>query len=476
MDDQRDIRLTLVQPQRQDDNEIIIDIPSIFVYIRRLFALWLALAVALGAIFGGIALFAANMKADRNATTIVRFTRSKDPNGNALDVTKLISPAVLTPALDRLGIDLMELEDIRDCFKITGIMSDEAKDQQKLYYDLFQKNGDLDTVDSLLEISYATSLYILSFDYNKAGFTQEEGIDIVNMVVAAYQDYYNETYSDNHPLTTTINVIDYHDYDYAEAASIFSDQLSQISSYLSSASSGSGASFRSSQTGYTFADLQRQASTLRDIELDELMSYIMINSVTANDIETEISYYQWRIENLEQSRAVQESRLASLTDQIALYQKDPVIYVTGEGNTPIAAASDMSNNYDSLIQDKLNTQASIADYTRTISYYESVIEGFREAETVEEKDKRTVEAYLDSLSAHVQRLAADVQTTAEEYYEKISLGDMLKIPVPGIVPPANNIYTDTAKIIVIVEAVLLLTYLAASVILGLRDANAEKKQ
>ena len=477
MSEEKNIRLTVVQPSNEADNEIVIDFSLIFAHMKRLLVLWLAFAVALGAFAGAIGMILQQTAYVGDAMALIQFSYTDAvnglaPNGEALDISMINSPVVLTEALRSLDIDLLRLEKIRSNIKITSVMSNRAQDQQTLYYNLLTKSGNLAIVDSLLDMNKAATRYIISFDYHNADYTREEGIQIVNEVVQAYQNYFNDTYNHNEALQNTVNVIDYRDYDYAEAASIFSSQLDQITSYLNSAQSGSGATFRSSETGFSFGDLLRQASTLNEIEMDRILSYIVINSVTSNDVSTQISYYQWRIENLKQEQAIQESKLASLTEQLAIYQKDPVLYIAGEGGGEVSSATD---SYDRMIQEKLDTQETISNYIRTISYYESVIEGFQESKSVNKSDKETVEGYLESLSTNVNRLIEDVEATSNEYYDKVANADMVQLLVPAMAEGTKLISRNTLLIVGVTEAILLVCYLGASVICGVKQANAKRK-
>lgn len=307
---------------------------------------------------------------------------------------------------------------------------------------------------------------------------QEDGIAFLNTLLRAYQDYCALNYNDNVSLKNPLNMIDYHDYDYAEAVNIFSTTLDNISNYLSGLNSGSGASFRSTQTGFTFQDLSRVVSLLRNVDLDRVSSYIIIHSISRYDAETEISYYNWLIENLTRQRTVQRTRLASLSDSIDTYDKDSLIIIASQdGGSVVSGSGDLNANYDAMINEKLSAQATISSCTRSISYYESVIEGFQNSgASSNPADVERVDEYLRILNESVNQLIRNVFLTANEYYEKIAFANEIRVLVPATAEKIPLISSLALKIVLVVEALLFVFYVAYAFVLGIRDSNVLRKK
>ena len=480
MDQEKSIKLTLVQPRQEEEEEIRIDFGLIFAYLKRFFALWLALAVGLGAIAGGIGLLLQETMFAPKAETLIGFTYSGAssglaPDGSALDVSRIRSPRVLMDALDALGIELTEINTIAENLSVDGITSESHYRRMTFYKDLLDKGADLELVDKVLSESNAPSIrYVVSFDYRSAGYSYLEGIQILNQVIDSYREYFEITYNRNTPLGNPISIIDYRDYDFAEAISIFSSALYSAQSYLDSLASAAP-SFRSSRTGYSFSDLSKITSMLREVELDRASSYVILHSVTTNDIDTAISFYQWRIENLERSRTVTQTTLETLRTEIAAYEKDPVLYVAGEGNAAISSVSDTNSNYDNMINEELSAQSSISSDSRTIEYYQDVIQGFRDAQRVKQSDVERVQTYLASLNEKLLALLENVNQTADDYYEVAMSSNSVTTVVPAVVN--RHLITKNAIMVFVgVEAVLLVWYIGLSVIKGLKDANAKEKK
>ena len=473
MGEEKNVLLTVVHKDEDAQDELVVDISIIWKRFKRMFAVWLCLAVGIGSLSGGAALFLQNVILPGEARALIQFSTSQ-----AYDVNKIKSPAVMQDALNASGIDMTQLGSFQNAVKIQGVIPNSAHERMSMYYNMLSPtNSDTTILDTLLNTQYQVLRYVISFNYSAMNLSREDGVNLLNELLRAYQDYCVFNYNYNTPMGNALSAIDYHDYDYAEAADIFSRTLSSISDYLSNLNQGSGASFRSTETGFTFRDLSRIAALLRDIDLDRLSSYIVIHSVSSYDAETEISYYQWLIEDLTRQRAIERTRLASLTDSIDSYEKDSVIIFSGPDESMVANSSDVNSNYDAMITEKLSTQSRISSYTRSIGYYERVIEGFQESgASSNPEDIERVLQYLETLSESVNQLMGNISRTANEYYETVAFSSQAKTLVPATVSGAPLISRLAIKLVFAVEALLFLGYAGAACVCGIRDANFPRKK
>jgi uncharacterized coiled-coil protein SlyX len=397
-----------------------------------------------------------------------------DPNGQALDTTKLQSAAVVEEAMKEAGIDLQKMDVLRRGITVKSVLSSDARNRMALYYNILDRSASTEAVKQLLDINLAASQFIISFNYKNAGLTREEGAQFLNSLLNAYRSYYERTYNYSDTIGTTLKVINYNDYDYSEQVTLFSDALNDLQTYISTVMQTDTTSFRSSQTGYTFDNLLQQTKRLRTIELDRVTSFVSINCVTKESAEQAIAYYEWQIRELNDSRTIEEARKASLTDSIAAYERDLLVY-TANGEAVNATDASEKDTYDTLVQQKLNTQNRIASYTSKIDTYEKLIEGLRVQNTATQSTKDKAEEYLADLSEKVNRLVENVRETADEYYEKASLANTVKIQVPAVTSEPKTTLGSAKKYILIAEAVVLVFYLGAACICGIRESNPEKR-
>lgn len=474
MGEDKNVYLTIMHDGQDDDEELSINLGLIGKHVKRLFALWLCLAFGLGCLSGACGLLSQKVLEEHAAKALISFQNGLH------DITKVRSPAVVEETLNEMGLDVLDMEDFQEAIEISGVIPSSDYERLSMYYDLINKSSatmDLGSLNSLLNTGYSVSQYIISFHYRDVHFSKAAGLAFLNALLSAYRDYYMKVYKHDLSMGNPFSVIDYREYDYAEAANIFNNTLNSASSYLSSLANAAG-NFRATQTGLTFQDLRRTANLLKSIDLDRASSYIVIHSVSDNDAETEIAYYRWRIEQLEQQRNVQRTRFYSLEDSINNYRKDDILIINGiNGNSVVSSPTDVNANYDSMIQEKLDAEASIAACTRSISYYERVIQGFQTAEvTSRPEDIAFVRESLESLNEKVNQLILDISQTVNEYYDTVAFIDEVRILIPPTLQSPSLITLTTVKIVVAVEALLFMAYIVAASVSGIREANPSKKE
>ena len=477
MEDNRKEQISRYAPaEDREDDAIRIDFYLIGDYLKRFFVLWLALAVALGSIAAAFGMWAQSTTYSGDAKALIGFEfegaeNGLDPNGQPLDVSKISSPMVVTEAMNGLGLDLLKLDNVRTNLKISGVIADDKRDELNMLYSILASKGSADMVQTLLDVGTGATRYIVSFDYLHAGISRDMGVELLNEIVNSYRTYFDNTYNYNLALGSAVNVIDYRDYDYAEAVNIFSNTLKAIEEYITAVQSSQTTDFRSSETGYSFADLLATTELLKEVELDRISSYVVINSVTKSSVQDATSHYEWLIEELNQQKTVELAHQASLIQSLAEYEKDPVLY----SSTPDQKTDKKEPGYyDSMVKELLESQQLTSEYSRSISYYESVIEGFRSSNVARASALEQADEYLASLSRQVNDLIDNVSTTANEYYQKAAFVNTVQVLVPAVAASKRVITDNTIKMVAVVEVVILLAYLALAVAKGLKDANPRR--
>ena len=481
MDDERNIQLTVVHPPEEDGNEVRIDLSLIFGYLKRFFVLWLAVAVALGSFVLAVSSWRKNVTYIGDAMALITYTfdeaaKGLAPDGTPLDPAKIQSPNVVEEALNTLQVDLRKMDKVRTNLKVEAVMADESYDRMTLYNNMLAKSNsvNMDLIRSLLSTESNATRYIVSFDYLRAGFSRQEGIDLLNAILDSYRQDFEVTYNYNVALGSSLEVVDYTEYDYAETITIFTNTLDDMETYLNDLKDSDTAGFRSSVTGSTFDDLLLRVSTLRDIDLDQAAAYITGNAVTRNGAEREIAHYEWLIQELTRQKAVQDARLASLTDSIAAYEKDPVIY---NGEDVAAADQDGTTDYyDQLIADKLSTQNQISRNMRTIRFYQNEIEILKTDRPATQQAKDRADEFLGEVNEKVNLLLTDVKKTADDYYSKAAFSKTVQVLVPAMAESPSLTSGDMKKNMIIAEGVLLVVYFGAAVIQGIRASNRKAEK
>ncbi|MBR3097970.1 MAG: hypothetical protein IKH18_00165 [Clostridia bacterium] len=493
MENERKIQLTVVSPQ-EDENEIRLDLYQIGSGFRRFLALWLALAVIVGLLGTGIGLFARKNAGANTVNTLIDHSLTTGISSR-LDLSESMegirSSATVSAAMTELGYELKNLNTVRNCLTVTGVMPDEAYDQMTLYYNLLSKNNaNTQTVQSLLATNSVTTRYIVAFRYKEAGYTQEEGARLLDAIVGKYRTAFDQKYNTNAALGNPIAAVDYTEYDYPEAVSVFKSMLKNIRNYLQRARNSQKTVFRSEKTGYTLQDLQEQADLLKKVDLNRISSYIDINSITKKEREEANIYYEWLIREQQRQKDVLEARYKSLSDSVKAYEKDPEVFAgTGSRNNEKAASiildrderakypnyEDNLNVYDAMILEMLDTQEQISEYNTTIRYYESVREKLNGSEKILQDNIDTAESYLEDFNRRVTGLVDDVNRTVTEYSDRAVKANAVKVLVPATSNSPKLTDGGWVKYIIIAEGLLFVCYIAAVVIYGLKMSNRRKE-
>lgn len=484
MSEEKNISLILKQPEDESET-VTISFGSIFRQMKRYLLVWIVLAAVLAMLTTSFVFLFSGRIVTSSITALVSFNYSgiesgKAPDGSTFDVNKIKSPNVIENALDDVGESSSLSENIRSNISIKGIIPDDALDKISLYQSVYSQGGSaaLDAVNSLLAIGYYPSYYVINFDYTAAGITIDDGKKILDRILENYQDYFFRTYGYNEALGSSVVAVDYKDYDYPEAVDVFNSTLDSLKQYVQKLSNDDTTNFRSNETGYTFSDLLTTIDTVKSADLDALSSYITINNIT-NDKEMLLTYYQYRIEEMERERKVSQSELDSVTNSINEYEKDTLL-VFGNGNgaeNGETTYQQASEKYDELINQKIEIQDSVSRCSQRIEYYKDRISAMNENSGTVKVDSEEVEKELSSLYDKIKDLIDVTNKTADEYYETVTFANAYNILVPATGNAPQVTAGGLAMPILIIEAVLFVVYLGVSFIRAIvLDNRAGKKK
>ena len=484
MSEEKNISLILKQPEDESET-VTISFGSIFRQMKRYLLVWIVLAAVLAMLTTSFVFLFSGRIVTSSITALVSFNYSgiesgKAPDGSTFDVNKIKSPNVIENALDDVGESSSLSENIRSNISIKGIIPDDALDKISLYQSVYSQGGSaaLDAVNSLLAIGYYPSYYVINFDYAAAGITIDDGKKILDRILENYQDYFFRTYGYNEALGSSVVAVDYKDYDYPEAVDVFDSTLDSLKQYVQKLSNDDTTNFRSNETGYTFSDLLTTIDTVKSADLDALSSYITINNIT-NDKEMLLTYYQYRIDEMERERKVSQSELDSVTNSINEYEKDTLL-VFGNGNgaeNGETTYQQASEKYDELINQKIEIQDSVSRCSQRIEYYKDRISAMNETSGTVKLDSEEVEKELSSLYDKIKDLIDVTNKTADEYYETVTFANAYNILVPATGNAPQVTAGGLAMPILIIEAVLFVVYLGVSFIRAIvLDNRASKKK
>lgn len=473
----------ILKNEEQHEDEVVISLSAIVRKLKRYFLVWFLVSVIVGGLITGLSIFFSTTSSTP-VRALVSFNydgieKGKSPDGTDFDPNSLKNPVVLEDALTACGMNLEMLESVRNGIDIDGIVPEDTINRLTAYHNVFENatNG-MPAAQAILDESWFSTQYKVSFNFREVGIDRSDAVQLLNAILQdAYKDYFFKQYGYNEPLGSALGALKYEDYDYAEAVDMFSDSLTKLRRYVNSLATDDSTRFRSSVTGYTFADLRDTINTVSDLDLDLISSYISVNNVT-KDKERVQAYYEYRIENLTRNKKEYEEKLASLEASIESYVKDD-IYIFGNGNDDInTQTTTASEQYDKMITQKISTQSDLSHTTQQIEYYRQRLVALRKTTVGSTDKKKKVEEDLAKLNEKILNITELVKETADDYYMNVSLANAYSV----LVPASNDVTTTvksgikTALLPVIgLEIVLLMVYLGYSFIKALSEETKKKR-
>ena len=475
------LNVTLENPEEKNREEVVISLAEIMRQFKRFFLPWFLISVIVAGLIAGIFILVDASPASP-VTALVSFSypgieNGKNPDGTEFQADKLKAPEVIKTALTECDLDESLLEAVRHGIVINPIIPSDALDRITTYAYLYEnaQSGSLTAAEKMMEVSWYSTQYQLKFNYGGTGLNRDQAAQLLNtMTSSAFRSYFIREFGYNNALGNALKGIDYSGYDYAEAVELMDDSLSRLRTYINNLASTDSVRFRSNKTGYTFADLRAFVDTYREIDLDQISSYITFNNVT-KDKDRLQAYYEYKIENLGRQKIVYEETLETMKESIDNYQKDSIFVFANDINTQSTTASDQ---YDKMIADRIKTQTELSQATQRIEYYNQRLAVLRKS-TVGTTDKvAKVQTDLNATAEKITNLIELVEQTADDYFENYSLTDAYSVLVPASYSAKEIIISgikDAFKLVFALELVLFAAYFAVAFISALVIASRNRK-
>lgn len=469
--------------KNDDSNEKALYIPfsAIFSCMKRFFLAWLALAV-LAVLLVSASTAAFSHQLSSAPVSLIGFNypnaeKGLTPNGDQLDVNTIKNPAVIEAALTKLDYSLKEVDSVRNAISIDGVMPTDAIDEISVYKQALEKNGTLQVAQAMLDVDYFPTKYKVTFDFTKTNFGDDEAAQVINTILECYRDYFFEQYGYSESIGNSLLAVDYSDYDYLVTVDTYTDTLISLQEKVNALK---GNKFRSTQTGYSFEDLSNSISTARAYDADALTAYILSNSVITNKGNM-ISFYEYRIDELERQKKAAEESLKAIENSIINYEKDSVVIHGNISEYDSTQYTTISQKYDELFEQKQNAQRNVSSYSVKISECKARLDSVKRLTDgkAAEKDIKYVENRVALLDETVKQLVDDVNTTIMEYHESVTFANAYSVLVPANVLSTSYVsmlLSNIIKPLLLVESLVFIIYLGVSAIYGFRIDNKKRKE
>jgi hypothetical protein len=423
-----------LQVEKPSEDEAEIDLVNVAVNMskrRKLYFYVFAVAACVGVIIGLIASVIGQFTGDASYAQAVLTLQydgiesGLDPNGASFDINMVKSPVVIQDALSELGYDDVSAEDVRQNIQIEGIIPEDAVERITVIKEMSLE--DISNYEKILDVSYFPSQYVITLTKYK-GLSASKTREILNAVLDSYKSYFLDTYADTAVLTVTGNLLDYESYDYTEALDMIQSQVDIMQSYVTERRN-QASDFRSSTTGLSFGDILTSLSTIEDIDLANLSSYVE-TFVLTKDKDRLVEYYNYNIKRYQRQIAEYQVNLNSVQEAIDNYVKDPVVIVSNQETTQEITQG--NEYYDSLVQQKIDITSQIASINTNLNRTYDLLNlatGTKNANTQAEYDY--ADEKLADITSKLSSWAELIEETTDDYYSTTLFSNAVKISVPA---------------------------------------------
>ncbi|MBR4200661.1 MAG: lipopolysaccharide biosynthesis protein [Oscillospiraceae bacterium] len=478
---EQNVNLIVKQDERNNEEEVVISISAIFRKLKKYFMVWFMVAVIIGGLIAGGSVFF-NTTSSAPVHAVVSFNydgieKGKNPDGTDFDWNTLKSPQIIEAALNECGLELKLLESVRRGIRIEGEIPEDSYQRLNTYKNIYENatNGQLAAAQAMLDVSWFSTQYNITFNYKESGLTRSEAVDVLNAMLNAYRDFFFKQFGYNEAMGNSLESQDYTDYDYAQAVDMFRTTLQELNRYVDSLSRDDTARFRSTVTGYTFADLKSTISSVQTLDLDLISSYLNVNNIS-KDKDRLQTYYEFRIQNLERQQKADEEVLEAIEKAFDSYEKDQIIIFSDSNkNTESSIASE---EYDKLISQRISAQRDLSQIKSDIQYYKERLTALKNTKIGKTDKTERIEKDLEKLDKKVKDLVKLVNDTADDYYQNVSLSSAYSILVPATSDAITTVKSGLSKAIMPlagIEAILLMFFLGYSFVTALIEETKKRK-
>lgn len=312
--------------------------------------------IAIGSVLAGFMFYyvASNKLQSYTASTVIEYTNAGAteglaPDGSKIDTSEIYGSYIIAKVIQNLGIDpsTANMDNIRNSISITSIITDE----QQQIFDAKVTQGE--------DASLIATRYMITFNSGVAT-GKDYPRTMLNEILDVYSAYYGETHVNSARSANGINDIYDKDYDYLEMMDVIDDSLTATLQTLNDKISGDSA-FRSSETGYSFADLFREYELLQNIEVPKITAQILADKVTKNR-DILLAKYRNRNNTVTIENNASEQEIQKIMAVIDSY----VQMMSDSGNTNITSEYILQDIYD-------DTQGGMYSKTDQTTSYDKLL-------------------------------------------------------------------------------------------------------
>jgi len=359
----------------------------------------------------------------------------QNPDGSQFDIRQLKSPYVIEKALEELELQNsgVKLDEVRRNIDIVSIIPNEISQRAETMI----KQGQ--------EYVYYPSEFKITYKVNKA-FSYNQGIQLLETIIAEYKKYFYTLYSDVKTIENTIGTLDFTAYDYPDIVEVINTQIEGIQEFLESKSE-EDSNFRSPETGFTFADLNRSFEILKTVDTTKLESLVNTNNLT-KDRDKLIKDYEYKVKRMELEMAKKNSEAEEARRLMDQFKKEDYVLIP-DGSRNELKTENPSSYYNTLAEIAINASVEAANMQHEITYYKNEIERLKAVtEVINTKLIEEADSLIESIKTKMVNLISITNDTLGDYYS-YKYGRSIRQIAPAEMVTGINILMNLAIALVI---------------------------
>lgn len=327
----------------------------------------------------------------------------QNPDGSQFDIRQLKSPHVIEKALEETELNSLGIksDEIRRNIDISPIIPEDiAKRAENMI-----KQGN--------EFTYFPSEFIVTYKVNKA-FSYNQGIGLLETIISEYKKYFYSLYSDIKTIENTIGSMDYTAYDYPDIVEVITTQIQGIQEFMTEKTK-EDSNFRSSKTGYNFADLNRSFDILKTVDTSKLESLVNTNTLTKDRLKL-IKDYEYKVKRMELDQAKKSSEAEEARRLMDQFKKEDFVLIPDTTGKELRTENTQSY-YNTLAETAINASVEATNLQHEIDYYKKEIERLVSVtEAINTKLIEEADQQIDTIKIKLMNLINVTNQTIDDYY------------------------------------------------------------
>lgn len=295
------------------------------------------------------------------------------PDWEPLDLDQITSAYVLQTALDGLTLSQnIGASQLRSGIGIQRILSESSAQRQELVSTMLEnKSADAYEQAAQLSLNYVNRFVVTLTNgfgeensRHKLYLTDEELRQLLDRVLAAYNDYLVETYADHELPVDEISMIDVEDIDLLESLDQLRLAVNDLYTYCDEKPE-TVKTYRSWRTGRSLTDWMETLETLRDSKVEYLYAYVYTNSI-AKDSEALLTNYRYQLQEAQTELDAVRGDIDTVNRLLKEYKNDE-IYVQMQESDAVKSTKATTDYYNALILEQPVNYGKAAKLESTIT-------------------------------------------------------------------------------------------------------------